>query len=185
MKILDVNDVELSEEEVDFELGYLEPDKAFVQHHDAEPEQEREFYYAVRTFYFQDDTHYRVEDEDDPHIVKTDIYRGLFDYQSLDGEEPKEVRGIDLYEVETKPYAPAKEEWDEYEDFYRYILYTEEELEARAATKEKEERQADFMENGPGRLETAEENITDTSATVEDLILIMADIVGGEEMIEE
>lgn len=205
-RILDENDVEITIEDVDFELGHLEPNQIFKEHHDAIEEQQREYHYRVSHFYFEDETDLEITDEDDPHVVKTDIYKGIFSYQALEGEEPKHVRGIDLLEIEDKPYAKAKEAWDEYEQIQRYILYTEEELENRRQQKEQEQKQQELLNTGLDRIVQLEEDLpateeainqdietinvnyalldeslTETNTTVEDLVLIMADILGGEE----
>ena len=181
MRILDINDNELQKEEIDFELGYLEPDEIFVQHHEAIEEQQREFHYAVSTFYFEDETSVKIENEDDPRVGKDDIYEGRFHYVPVDGEEPRQLRGIDLYEVEDKPYIAAKEAWDEYESIQRYKLYTEAEIAQRAEDRKRQARQEELLNTGLDRIEGAETNIESTNATVDDIILVMADLFGGEE----
>ena len=177
-RILDVNDNELQVEDIDLELGYLEPDRLFIEHHDAVEAQRRIFHYAVSTFYFEDNTRVVITDEDDPRVGKDDIHRGVFHYETPEGEEPRDLRGIDLYEVEDQPYTEAQEAWDEYEEIQRYILYTEEELAEKQERQRQEQRQEILLEQGLDRLESAEDSI-------EDLILVMADLVGGEEEEEE
>ena len=53
--------------------------------------------------------------------------------------------------------------WDETITYYRYILYTEKELSDRK-----------FLAEGPALLAEAQ-------GTIEDLLLVIADLVGGEE----
>ena len=127
MRYFDINDNELQEEELDFELGYCEDDKLFIQHHDAIEAQPAQTHYAVTTVYFEDGTSYTPTGEDDPHITTEDPRIGRFEYIALDGEEPKEVRGMSLREVIDVPQVEAVEAWDEYEDIQRYKLYTPEE----------------------------------------------------------
>lgn len=70
--------------------------------------------------------------------------------------------GKDVVKVIDVPGVAAKDAWDEYETIQRYIPYTEAELEER--------RNALTLESRVGILET----ITD------DMILIMAELIGGE-----
>ena len=46
--------------------------------------------------------------------------------------------GKDVDWIVDVPGVEAKEAWDEYEDIYRYVLYTEEELAEREAAREEE-----------------------------------------------
>ena len=181
MKILDIEGNELQEDSLDFEKGYLEGEDVFVKHHDEIPEQEREFHYKVVAFRFEDGTSLIIENEDDPHIEKIDIYKGIFRYKSLEGEEEKVASNIEIEEVEDKPYIPGKKAWDEYEEIGRYHLYTQEELDWKKQERERWERTKEFMETGLNRIEQSEENIQETSSTVDDLVLVMADLFGGEE----
>lgn len=187
-RILDINDVELQEENLDLEAGYLQPDRLFVQHHDEVEAQERQFHYTVKAFYFDDGSSVEIESEDDPRIGIDDAEKGLFHYEPLAGENARKLRGIDLKEIEDVPAVAGQAAWDEYEDIQRYIEYTEEELEAKAAQEaaaaEAAERAAareTFLETAPERLNDAEDNIEEANGTIEDLILIMADLVGTEE----
>ena len=185
IRILDEKDNELQIEDVDLEIGYLEPEQLFKEHHDAVEAQEREFHYAVTTFYFEDNTRVDIEDENDPRVGKDDIYNGRFHYETPDGEESRQLRGIDLREVEDVPAVEAKEAWDEYEEIQRYKLYTEEELEERAAEAERKRKEEELLVTGLDRIEAAEGGLVETNEAVEDLILVMADLFGGEEEEEE
>lgn len=171
MRILDVNDNELQESDLDFELGYLKPDQIFVKHHDEVKEVQEESHYKVQTFYFEDGTSLSVTEEDDPHVKVIDNKEGVFDYVNLPGEEHKDLLGIDLESVIDVEAVEAKEAYDEYEDISRYILYTAEELEERKKAKEKAEKQTDFMETGPNRLDSAELELND-------LVVIVSEVVG-------
>lgn len=181
IRILDENNNEISQEDIDLKLGYIIPDRLFKEHHEAIEAKERQFHYVVTCFYFADETKYEVEDENDPHIIKTDIYKGLFDYKALNGEEPKQVFGIDLKEEEDQPEIQAQEAWDEYEEIDRYILYTPQELIDKKNQEEKKEKQNQLLENGYDQIQNLESNMTASNAAIEDLVLVMADILGGEE----
>lgn len=45
--------------------------------------------------------------------------------------------------IVTTPGSPGQEAWDEYEDIYRYILYTQEELDEIAAEQAREQAEAE------------------------------------------
>lgn len=171
-RILDENDKELTEEEVDRELGYTTMDKIFKQHHEAVPEKEYKHHYVVKTWYFQDDTSMDVTGNDDPHVKVIDEEAGVFGY--VDQGEGKVYRGGALEDVIDQEHEDAKEAYDEYEDIIRYKLFTEEELKNNKEQKEKMEKQQAFMEDGPDQLQTNTENI-------DDLYITIADVVAGSE----
>lgn len=54
--------------------------------------------------------------------------------------------GKDVDWVVDVPAVEAKDAWDEYEDIQVYILYTEEELEARAEAERKAQEEAELQE---------------------------------------
>lgn len=47
MRIIDEEGHEIQEKDVDYDLGYLEPDKLFIKHHDEIPEVKEEFHYHM------------------------------------------------------------------------------------------------------------------------------------------
>ena len=61
MRILNEQDVEIQQEDVDYELGYLEDDKIFKEHHDAIEAKERITHYYPLTYYFEDGTEYKTD----------------------------------------------------------------------------------------------------------------------------
>ena len=73
--------------------------------------------------------------------------------------------GKDVVKVVDVPGVEAKEAWDEYETILRYVPYTEEEL---AALEE--------ARNKP----TLESRVETLETTTDDMILLMADLIGGE-----
>lgn len=171
MRILDENDQEISEDQIDYEKGYLQGDKIFVKHHEEILAKDEVWHYAVKTFYFTDGSSYNVTGEDDPHIKQIEPDQGKFGYINQEGEEPKEVKGIDLQQVVDAERQEGKEAWDEYEDIQRYILYTEEELAQNQEKKEQQEKRENFLSTGPDRLNNAELDITDLAVTVADLFI--------------
>ena len=73
--------------------------------------------------------------------------------------------GRDVVKVVDVPGVEAKSAWDEYETIKRYVPYTEEEL---AALEE--------ARNRP----TLESRVDVLETTTDDMILLMADLIGGE-----
>ena len=173
MRILNEKDVEVQEEDCDLTLGYLTPDKVFVQHHDAVPEIPEEGHYYPKKFYFMDGTSYEVhgEGENDPHVKPNDD--GLtFEYLPDEEEEPKEIKGTDVAWIVDKERQEAKDAYDEYEDIQRYKLYTEEQLQQQAEQKAEAEKRQNFMSTGPERLDSAEVSIADMSVAISDIFLM-------------
>lgn len=73
--------------------------------------------------------------------------------------------GRDVVKVVDVPWVEAKAAWDEYETIKRYVPYTEEEL---AALEE--------ARNRP----TLESRVDVLETTTDDMILLMAELIGGE-----
>ena len=160
MRILDEQNQELSQEDIDLSLGYLKDEKLFIEHRPMET------HYKVTCFVFTDGTSYRPVSEDDPHVKVVDAEKGQFEYVP-DERDERTVKGAAIGVV------IDKEAEDIYEDIKRYIRYREDELELREL---------------PSRMEGAEESIVETqegleeaNINIEDLILLMAEILGGDE----
>ena len=152
--IIDQNNQEITNP--DLELGYLRKE-IFKVHHESVPET---WHYKVVSFDFSNGEIYVPESENDPHIKIIDAQKGIFEYVNLDGEEKHTVTGQTITAIVDQNFIPA---YDEETIFYRYVLYTEKELADR-----------EFMANGPAMLAEAQE-------TIEDLLLMLAELVGGEE----
>ena len=73
--------------------------------------------------------------------------------------------GKDVVKVVDVPGVEAKDAWDEYETIKRYVPYTEEELAA--------------LEEARNKL-TLEDRVEALETTTDDMILLMADLIGGE-----
>ena len=113
MRYFDINNHELQESDIDLENGYLEEKEIFKEHHSAIEETPEKFHYKVDAVYFNDNTVFVPETEDDPHIKINDAKLGLFQYQSLE-EEDRQVTGIEISKVIDVPWAPGQNAWDEY-----------------------------------------------------------------------
>lgn len=141
----------------DLELGYLQKE-SFTKHHEMIPEK---WHYEIVEFEFTNGEKYYPTNLSDPHVLTIDDQKGVFKYQNLEGELEKVVCGQKIKPVIDNP---TQEAWDETVTYYRYVLYSEKELSDR-----------EFLANGPTRLAEAQ-------ATIEDLLLVIADLVGGEEV---
>ena len=151
--------IDQSNEEItdpDLTLGYLKKEY-FTVHHESIPEK---WHYEVKSFDFADGERYNVESQDDPHILYINAEKGIFTYQSLEGEPERIVTGQTTTVMIDQPLVKA---YDEQKVFYRYVLYTEKELADR-----------DFLANGPTALIEAQE-------TIDELLLVIADLLGGVE----
>ena len=137
-------------------LGYLKKEYISI-HHESIPEK---WHYRVISFSFSNGEIYKVESEYDPHIQIIDAKKGIFNFVKQEGEENLTVTGQSIAPVTDEPLIPA---WDETKIFYRYIPYTEKEL------SEKQ-----FLIEGPQLLAEAQE-------TINDLLLTLAEMLGGEE----
>ena len=113
MKILNEQNEEIQQEDVDLSLGYLQPDKLFVEHHPEVQAKPAVWHYKVSAFYFTDGTSMKILSEEDPHIVDVDARNGKFDFQEQPEDEIKgrELKGIDLEQVEDEPRVEHQAEW--------------------------------------------------------------------------
>lgn len=150
MKIIDINGTPI--ESPDLTKGYLKPETQTI-HHDAVAGVEEVSHYETETL--PDGT---------PAI-----------YYDADGRE----KGRDVRKIVDVPGVEAKDAWDEEEQVQVYHLYTAEELAAQAEAKKKTEEAAAAeakkkaeLEAVPGRMDTLE-------AANNDMILMMADLIGG------
>lgn len=175
IKYYDVNDNEIQASEIDYDLGYIEHETKVIKHHEAEPAQLEQNHYEVDIFYFDDGTTLKVESQDDPHIKKINPEKGIFGYE--DQGEGKILKGIDLKTVVDKESSPAKEAWDETESFFRYKLFTPEQIAEKKAQNEKEQKEKHFMETGPERLEVTEANVENLGLDVGDLSVTLVEII--------
>jgi hypothetical protein len=163
--------VKIDESTIDTSLGYLQPDKILIAHHDATPEVAEKFHYEVKMWYFDDGTCQQVLAGNKDESVKViNDQTGQFEYVG-----DMTYRGADIEKVVDSEKVEAKEAYDEYdEDVQRYILYTAEELAERQAQQEASEKQQNFLTNGPDQLEL-------NTTSLGDLTILLSELVGGAE----
>lgn len=150
MKIIDISGNPM--EAPDLSLGWLE-NKTQTIHHDAVAGVEEVSHYETETL--PDGT---------PAI-----------YYDADGRE----KGRDVRKVVDVPGVEAKDAWDEEEQVQVYHLYTAEELAAQAETKKKEEEAAAAEAKKKAELEAVPGRMDALEAANNDLVLMMADLIGG------
>ena len=87
--------------------------------------------------------------------------------------------GKDVQKIVDRPGVKAQEEWVEQVPVQRYIRYTAEELAAQAEAKKKAEEAASAEAKKKAELETVPGRMDALEAANDDLVLMMADLIGG------
>ena len=87
--------------------------------------------------------------------------------------------GKDVRKVVDVPGVEAKDAWDEEVEVHRYVLYTAEELAAQAEAKKKAEEAAAAEAKKKAELEAVPGRMDALEAANNDLVLMMADFIGG------
>lgn len=87
--------------------------------------------------------------------------------------------GRDRWKVVDVPGVAAKEAYDEEVEVQRYVLYTADELVAQAEAKKKAEEAAAAEAKKKAELETVPGRMDALEAANDDLVLMMADLIGG------
>lgn len=87
--------------------------------------------------------------------------------------------GKDVKKVVDVKAVPAQEAYDEEVEVQRYVLYTAEELAAQAEAKKKAEEAAAAEAKKKAELEAVPGRIDALEAANDDLVLMMADLIGG------
>lgn len=87
--------------------------------------------------------------------------------------------GKDVKKVVDVKAVPAQEAYDEEVEVQRYVLYTAEELAAQAEAKKKAEEAAAAEAKKKAELEAVPGRIDALEAANNDMILMMADLIGG------
>lgn len=106
---------ELNPETLDYEKGYLKPDKLVIAHHEATP-------------FIKGKTAQQIAQELELQGIVIEkgygdmLYRVIKEYES---------GGRETQLIEDEPDTTAKEAYDEYEDIQVYVPYTEAELAER------------------------------------------------------
>lgn len=87
--------------------------------------------------------------------------------------------GKDVQKIVDVPGVAAKEAYDEEVEVQRYVLYTAEELAAQAEAKKKAEEAAAAEAKKKAELEAVPGRMDALEAASNDMILMMADLIGG------
>lgn len=87
--------------------------------------------------------------------------------------------GKDVQKVVDVPGVEEKDAWDEEEQVQVYHLYTAEELDAQAEAKKKAEEAAAAEAKKKAELEAVPGRMDALEAANNDMILMMADLIGG------
>lgn len=87
--------------------------------------------------------------------------------------------GKDVRKVVDVPGVAAQDAYDEEVEVHRYVLYTAEELAAQAEAKKKVEEAAAAEAKKKAELEAMPGRIDALEAANNDLVLMMADLIGG------
>lgn len=87
--------------------------------------------------------------------------------------------GKDVKKVVDVKAVPAQEAYDEEVEVQRYVLYTAEELAAQAEAKKKAEEAAAAEAKKKAELEAVPGRMDALEAANNDLVLMMADLIGG------
>lgn len=87
--------------------------------------------------------------------------------------------GKDVKKVVDVKAVPAQEAYDEEVEVQRYVLYTAEELAAQAEAKKKAEEAAAAEAKKKAELEAVPGRMDALEAANDDLVLMMADLIGG------
>lgn len=87
--------------------------------------------------------------------------------------------GKDVQKVVDVPGVAAQEAYDEEVDVQRYVLYTAEELAAQAEAKKKAEEAAAAEAKKKAELEAVPGRVDALEAANDDIVLMMADLIGG------
>lgn len=87
--------------------------------------------------------------------------------------------GKDVKKVVDVKAVPAQDAYDEEVEVQRYVLYTAEELAAQAEAKKKAEEAAAAEAKKKAELETVPGRMDALEAANDDLVLMMADLIGG------
>lgn len=117
--------------------------------------------------------------EDKTQTIHHDAVAGVEEvshYETL-AEYPN--GGKDVQKIVDVPGVEAKDAWDEEEQVQVYHLYTAEELAAQAEAKKKAEEAAAAEAKKKAELEAVPGRMDALEAANDDLVLMMADLIGG------
>lgn len=117
--------------------------------------------------------------EDKTQTVHHDAVEGVEEVSHYETVAEYPNGGKDVQKVVDVPGVEAKDAWDEEEQVQVYHLYTAEELAAQAEAKEKAKEAAAAEAKKKAELEAVPERVDALEAANDDLVLMMADLIGG------
>lgn len=116
---------------------------------------------------------------DDVEIVYHDAIAGVQQVSHYVPIEHLANGSTIVEEVIDVPGVEPKPAWDETVPIQRYIKYTQDELDAQAEAKKKAEEAAAAEAKKKAELETVPGRMDALEAANDDLVLMMADLIGG------
>lgn len=117
--------------------------------------------------------------EDKTQTIHHDAVAGVEEVSHYETIAEYPNGGKDVQKVVDVPGVEAKDAWDEEEPVQVYHLYTAEELAAQAEAKKKAEEAAAAEAKKKAELETVPGRMDALEAANDDLVLMMADLIGG------
>lgn len=117
--------------------------------------------------------------EDKTQTIHHDAVAGVEEVSHYETIAEYPNGGKDVQKVVDVPGVEAKDAWDEEEQVQVYHLYTAEELAAQAEAKKKAEEAAAAEAKKKAELEAVPGRVDALEAANDDMILMMADLIGG------
>ena len=117
--------------------------------------------------------------EDTTRTVHHDAVAGVEEVSHYETIAEYPNGGKDVERVVDVPGVEAKEAWDEEEQVQVYHLYTAEELAAQEEAKKKAEEAAAAEAKKKAELEAVPGRMNALEAANDDIVLMMADLIGG------
>lgn len=117
--------------------------------------------------------------EDKTQTIHHDAVEGVEEVSHYETIAEYPNGGKDVQKVVDVPGVEAKDAWDEEEQVQVYHLYTAEELAAQAEAKKKAEEAAAAEAKKKAELEAVPGRMDALEAANDDLVLMMADLIGG------
>lgn len=115
----------------------------------------------------------------DTQIIHHDDVAGVEEVSHYETIREYPNGGKDVKKVVDVKAVPAQDAYDEEVEVQRYILYTAEELAAQADAKKKAEEVAAAEAKKKAELEAVPGRMDALEAANDDLVLMMADLIGG------
>lgn len=171
-RILDENGVELDPQNIDYNHGHLVDEEIILVDQPYQEGEDGEGEWVVDRFLFDDGTTMEIEDwKTDPHVKAIDEDMGIFDYVDQGENNPYTEGNYDAYIKTIKEPISEIEPYQIKEAIRRYKPYTPEEQAAFDEHMAKETNKQIFLETGLERLTNTEDN-------VDDIMLLLAEMIG-------